>query len=282
MSERRSEPIDIGGAFAWKPPPLDFVVPGFLAGTVGVLTAPGGSGKSFFALQLCVSVACEAEDGNLLGLDINRHGPTLYLAAEDPELVLWHRLFALGQFLSPEAREAVKTRMTVQSLLGARLDLNNPRHLERLHEVCARGLRLAVIDTLSRCHTVEENNNEQMAELLGGLERISVETGSAILLVHHTGKGESMGDLVMAARGASALVHNARWCGFLAKPTRSEIEQGRDAARHVKFGASKQNYGPPLPEHWYERREGGVLVPVHPTETAPPETATGRTSRKRF
>jgi RecA-family ATPase len=281
MPERRSEPINIGGAFAWKPPPLDFVVPGFLAGTVGVLTAPGGSGKSFFSLQLCISVAAEA--GNLLGLDISRHGPTLYLAAEDPELVLWHRLHALGQFLSPEAREAVKTRMTVQSLLGARLDLNNPRHLERLHEVCARGLRLAVIDTLSRCHTVEENNNEQMAELLGGLERISVETGSAILLVHHTGKGESMGDLAMAARGASALVHNARWCGFLAKPSRSEIEQGRDAARHVKFGASKQNYGPPLPEQWYERQDGGVLapVPVQP-ETAPPETATGRTSRKRF
>ena len=115
MPERRSEPIDIGGAFAWEPPPLDFVVPGFLAGTVGVLTAPGGSGKSFFALQLCVSVACEAEGGNLLGLDISRHGPTLYLAAEDPELVLWHRLFALGGFLSPEAREAVKTQMTVQS-----------------------------------------------------------------------------------------------------------------------------------------------------------------------
>jgi RecA-family ATPase len=173
--------------------------------------------------------------------------------------------------------------MTVQSLVGARLDLTDSRHLARLHEVCARGLRLVVIDTLSRCHRCEENSNEQMAELMCGLERVAAETGANILLIHHTSKGESMGDIALAARGASALVHNARWCGFLAKPTRIEIEQGYDAARHVKFGVSKQNYGPPLPEQWYERQDGGVLrpVPVQP-ETAPPETATGRTSRKRF
>lgn len=277
------EPINIADAFSHKPPPLDFVIPGFLAGTVGVLTAPGGSGKSFFALQLCVSVSCEDEGGNLLGLDISRHGPTLYLAAEDPELVLWHRLFALGRFLPPAAREEVAARMTVQSLVGARLNLNNPQHLARLYEVCARGLRMVVIDTLSRCHKAEENSNEQMAELMSGLERVAAATGASILLVHHTSKGESIGDLALAARGASALVHNARWCGFLAKPSKSEIEQGYDAARHVKFGVSKQNYGPPLPEQWYERQDGGVLVPVPvQPETAPPETATGRTSRKRF
>ena len=278
MSEKMSEPINIAGAFAHKSPPLDFLIPGFLAGTVGVLTAPGGSGKSFFALQLCVSVACEAEGGNLLGLAVSRHGPTLYLSAEDPELVLRHRLFALGRFLPPAAKKAVENQMTVQSLVGAGLDLGNPRHLARLYEVCAGGLRLAVIDTLSRCHRAEENNNEQMAELMGGLERVAVETGTSILLIHHTGKSESMGDLAMAARGASALVHNARWCGFLARPTKSETEQGYDAARCVKFGTSKQNYGPPLPEHWYERRDGGVLVPVQPAETAPPET--GRTRKR--
>ncbi|WP_152546017.1 AAA family ATPase, partial [Bordetella bronchiseptica] len=42
--------LDIMAAFTNEPPELDFIWPGFLAGTVGALVAPGATGKSFFAL----------------------------------------------------------------------------------------------------------------------------------------------------------------------------------------------------------------------------------------
>ena len=43
--------LDIMAAFTNEPPELDFIWPGFLAGTVGALVAPGATGKSFFALE---------------------------------------------------------------------------------------------------------------------------------------------------------------------------------------------------------------------------------------
>lgn len=42
-------------------PKLDFVLPGLLSKTVGVLVATGATGKSFFALQLLMSVASGAD-----------------------------------------------------------------------------------------------------------------------------------------------------------------------------------------------------------------------------
>lgn len=61
--------IDVQAAFENDPPALDFVWPGFLAGTVGALVAPGGAGKSFWALEAAMAVAGgDAPGSDLLGL----------------------------------------------------------------------------------------------------------------------------------------------------------------------------------------------------------------------
>lgn len=50
--------LDIMAAFTNEPPELDFIWPGFLAGTVGALVAPGATGKSFLLLKRpCQSLA---------------------------------------------------------------------------------------------------------------------------------------------------------------------------------------------------------------------------------
>ncbi|WP_223925546.1 AAA family ATPase, partial [Aeromonas caviae] len=48
-------------AFQQEPPQLDFIWPGFLAGTVGALVAPGATGKSFWALQAMDIAASSAQ-----------------------------------------------------------------------------------------------------------------------------------------------------------------------------------------------------------------------------
>jgi hypothetical protein len=53
--------IDLANCFEIAPEPLDFVLPGFLAGTVGGLVSPGGVGKSTFALEICIAVACSVD-----------------------------------------------------------------------------------------------------------------------------------------------------------------------------------------------------------------------------
>lgn len=73
-------PINILEAFAAAPPPLDYVLPNMVAGTVGALVSPGGAGKSMLALQLAAQIAGGPD---LLGVGELPTGPVIYLPAED-------------------------------------------------------------------------------------------------------------------------------------------------------------------------------------------------------
>lgn len=266
--------INIIEAFQQEPPQLDFIWPGFLAGTVGALVSPGGVGKSYWALEASMAVACSVPGGDLLGLRPEHTGPVVYLAAEDPEPVLVQRLHAIGRYLSTEAREAIAERLFIEPIMGSRLDLMNEKHLPRFIEYSA-GARLVVIDTLSRFHRLDENSNGDMASLVAVLEQVAVTTGASVLYLHHVSKGLALAgqsDQQQAARGASALIDNARWCGFVTRMTEDESKRwsgrgdrkpiGDRRGLFVRFGVSKQNYGTPMLDRWYERHEGGVLRPV--------------------
>ena len=139
------------------------------------------------------------------------------------------------------------------------------------------GARLIVLDTLSRIHDRDENSNGDMAKLVATLEHIAARTGASVLYLHHVSKGsarEGQTDQQQAARGASALIDNARWCGFVAKMTEDEAKSLSDRAYDrqpigkdrrgffVRFGVSKQNYDATPHDQWYQRRDGGVLLPV--------------------
>ena len=83
--------IDILQAFEETPPPLDFVLPGLLAGTVGGIVSPGGAGKSMLALELAILVATGRDLSGFSG-GVQRHtGKVVFLAAEDPADALRHR-----------------------------------------------------------------------------------------------------------------------------------------------------------------------------------------------
>ena len=104
-------PINILEAFAAAPPPLDYVLPNMVAGTVGALVSPGGAGKSMLALQLAAQIAGGPD---LLGVGELPTGPVIYLPAEDPPTAIHHRLHALGAHLSAEERQAVADGLSCQ------------------------------------------------------------------------------------------------------------------------------------------------------------------------
>lgn len=268
--------IDLRAAFENEPPTLDFIWPGFLVGTVGALIAPGATGKSFWALEAAMSIACSVAGGDLVGLAPARTGRVVYLAGEDPEPALIRRVHAMGQHLDQAAREAIAENLTLEPIMGQGKNVMDDRQLRRLISDYA-GARLIVLDTLSRIHNCDENSNGDMARLIGQLEKIAVGTGAAILFLHHVSKGSARDcqtDQQQAARGASALIDNARWCGFVAKMTEDEAQRfsdrsydrepiGNDRRGYfVRFGVSKQNYDSTPLDRWYSRHAGGVLLPV--------------------
>lgn len=272
--------INILDAFKQEPPELDFIWPGFLTGTVGALVAPGATGKSYWALEAAMAVACTVAGGDLVKLNPTKTGPVVYLAGEDPEPALIRRLHAIGSHLDESARQSISDNLILEPIMGKRLNVMDQRHLNRLIEYCS-GARLIVLDTLSRIHQLDENSNGDMAKVVGTLEHVAATTGASVLYLHHISKGsakDGQGDQQQAARGASALVDNARWCGFVAKMTEQESEKlsdrpgdrapiGNDRRGFfIRFGVSKQNYDATPLDQWYERREGGVLLPVELVE----------------
>lgn len=105
--------IDVRAAFECEPPVLDFIWPGFLAGTVGALVAPGATGKSFWALEAAMSIACSVAGGDLVGLAPAHTGRVVYLAGEDPPPALVRRIHAIGQHLGHAARQAIAENLAL-------------------------------------------------------------------------------------------------------------------------------------------------------------------------
>lgn len=244
---------------------FDFVLPGMLAGTVGSLVSPGGVGKSFFALQLALLVGTGHD---LLGLDHPvKIGRVAMLCLEDPEDALRHRIHALGKYLPPEVRAKMHEQVQIFALLGKKTNIFDPPFFGWVQQA-ARGTRLVIIDTLRRVHSEDENDAAKMSDLLARLEQIAEQERCAILFLHHTTKNAALGgqtDVQQASRGSSVLTDNIRWQSYLAVMTDGEASkhgvQKDERRRHVRFGVSKQNYGPPLDELWLERGQGGVLGP---------------------
>jgi RecA-family ATPase len=258
--------LDLRNAFTTQPPPLDFVLPGMIAGTVGALVAQGGAGKSWVALELAMAVAGGPD---LLEIGIEATGPVLYLPAEDPELALQHRLFAAAPQFDDAARDQLAEALEIVPLMGRSVDLMTSAWASAVERM-AEGKRLVVIDTLRRFHSGDENSAGDMAKLLGVMERLCASTGASMLFLHHTAKGAALngaGDQQQASRGSSVLVDNVRGGQFnLSGMTEAEarahgIDPG-ERRQFVRLVQAKANFGAPIPDMWFRRADGGILLPA--------------------
>ena len=283
----------------------DYVFPGLPVGAVGALIAPGGYGKSFIALELVTAVACPQAD--LAGFTPPKAGLAAYINAEDGYFPLAKRLAWIGERLPLEARNTAAASLSIGLATGCLIDLGrkplstdlDPEPDEEYGdsitdvEVLAKrfdGYRLIVIDTLTRFHSLDENNNGQMSQLVSILEYLAKRPGAAVLFIHHTNKAairEGSTDSQAAGRGASALTDNVRYSAFLARMTEAEAKEcgvsPDDRGLYLRFGVSKQNYGLPQEDRWLERKEGGVLVPAKLPNAQPrPEPRKGKTDDGRF
>jgi RecA-family ATPase len=267
--------------FEAEPHHLDFVLPGLIKGTVGLIVAPGASGKSFWLLQAALSIS---SGENLAGFQPETAGEVLYVNAEDPQEIVQNRLISMGSLLHKEAREKAIVDTSIIDMRGKMLDITDTAHLESIIKL-AYGVRLIIIDTLSRIHTIDENDNGKMSGIVSRLEKVGKETGAAILVAHHTNKMSQVDDFKenqAASRGASSLVDNSRFVCFINKMSEkncADFTNGfgnsikkEDAHKYVKYGISKQNYGEPVAGMWFKRGAGGVLLPTILHETGEDKT----------
>ena len=260
------ESMDVEWCFSHKPPPLDFVIPSFVAGTVGCCAAAGSTGKSFASLQIAMGICSNLADEALLNIGAKKEGEVAIFNAEDPDTVLNERLYSISAYLPKESIELINQRLKIIPLTGMGVDILDKSWQQKVLRV-GEGKRLLVFDTFTRWHRLDENSNGQMSQVVGAFEMIAKQTGAAILFLHHTNKGSAFNfeqDRQQSTRGASAIVDNCRFQSYLQVLSQDEAKDCgiSDEARkmYVQLGNNKENYGTPTAAKWLKRGDGGVLL----------------------
>lgn len=258
--------LDLNWALNAPLEPLDSVLPGLLPGTLGLLVAPGGTGKSNVALDISVSVALGRPTAGGL-FPAGRPGKVIFLAGEENDRLLAERLRNMvseGEQESPHLHEnLILLPMSGESCVLIADGRPTPLY-DNLKALC-EGARLVIVDPVRRIHTGDENDSSDATRLVVALEQLAKASGAAVLGLHHANRASTIdASSQHAARGSSALVDGARWqlnMSRMDEKTAANLmvsEAGRPLYVAVDF--AKTNYLSPRPRCWLKRQPGGRLI----------------------
>lgn len=247
-------------AFSKILPPPFYILPSLRPRTVGLIVAQEGVGKSFLALEIGLA---KATGHDMTGIGISGPGNVIYFSKEDPPEIIEERLQSIGPFIESDEALARADGLEIVSLYGRPATLVSEKSVvnEKLIRQIIKigsGKVLLIFDTLRKLHDLEENSSGEMKILLEVFDRIALETGAAVLLVHHTNKTSNLsgqqGDQ-SSARGSNAIVGNTRWSLHL-----ETVKNEESGEKRIKVTIPRASYGPEGGEWWLERTDGGVLV----------------------
>ena len=231
---------------------------------VSVLGAPGGTGKTAYALAIALSVALGRP---LVEEPVHSPGGAWIYNLEDPRDELLRRVQAAliahripgsdltGRLFLDSGRDQP---LVVAARLPDGTVVATPLVQALIDELQRRQVTLLVVDPFVKSHRLEENRNEQIDFAAALWSRVADAAGCAVLLVHHFRKGGIAGD-ADAFRGASALVDAARAAVALRSMDEKEAERfGVDEEERwffVRADNAKLNLAPrPLDATWLQLR----------------------------
>lgn len=178
-----------------EPPPMKWLVEDLVCqGDVNLLIGAPGLGKSWLMMDLALGVI--GGKSEWLGRPVKSNGPVLYIDEENPEDIIYHRFRKLGL----KSSDAGKIHYLYRPGIWV-----NKEPDALLEEALNIEPSLIILDSLSRIHSEDENNANKMAELFrNGIQPLARETGAAVMVIHHTIKGDSENSF-QRARGSGDL-----------------------------------------------------------------------------
>jgi len=203
-----------------------WAIPNLLPEGLTILAGRPKCGKSWLSFDLCLSVA---RGGMALGNQPAKQGKALYLALEDSQRRLQDRLLQLIQE-GDAPNDLLFTTELPRYDQGGMLALEN--WLDA-HPDC----RLVVLDTLGRFRPTAKGGEGYAEEtaLLGCLQRLALDKGIALVVIHHTRKAKaenSGGDPLDDVLGSTGLTGVADSIWVLKRPRTEAVAQlfmtGRD------------------------------------------------------
>ena len=245
-------------------------------GAVTVLVAPGGTGKSAYAMAVGIALA-----GNraVLGDRIFDRVNVAIFNLDDPMDELERRV-AATMIAHKIRREELDGRLFLEDCDGHRLCIAaqekdetgffiaNPDEKALVELIKENNIGLVVCDPFAESHSLEENSNPHMVAAAAAWRRIARATNCAILLVHHVRKGDAAGS-IDAARGAKALTDSARAGLLMTTMTGSEAEQFKidddERLAYVRLDDAKRNMAPAAKAKWFKLQPINLGNTFHPT-----------------
>jgi hypothetical protein len=182
----------------YKYRPVEPIIEGVLdPGGTALIAAPAKSYKSFFALQLGLSIAAGVP---FLGMEIDQPRRVLYVNLEIAEHRLQERLRKLRNGMGEACpRESLRNLVTWSPDRRHRPQFDNPagrptdRPRNKLWEILhdarnsLRPFDVVIIDPLRRVHAKQENDSREMQEVFNAIDDLA-RSGPAVIVLHHAGK----------------------------------------------------------------------------------------------
>ena len=248
-----------------------------IRGFVTVLVAPGGTGKSAYAMAVGMALAARRQ---FLGDHIFAPVNVAIINLDDPMDELERRVAAV-MLAHKIPRQDLDGRLFLEDCDGHGLTLAaparddngfyvaNPDEQALIALIRENDIGLIVCDPFAESHTLEENSNPQMIQAAAVWRRIARATNCAVLLVHHVRKGDSTG--IDAARGAKALTDSARVGLLMTTMSAGEAEEfgisDDDRLSYVRLDDAKRNMAAAAKARWFQLRSvrlGNCFDPLYP------------------
>lgn len=235
--------------------PTPWRVPGFVAdGTLTILSAEAGMGKSIFLQALCHGIAV---GGFVAGIPCVQ-GIAMYVDGEMGPAMFAGRMRKTG---------VSECSFDYIDALGLDISITNPYDLGWIAEhIADSGARFVVIDSLRRlAPSKSENDSNDMAPTVAGVAKLARDTDAAIVLVHHKGDGEKF------FRGSSAIKDQAdALFGMLpVNPDDDNDLRRKITCRGVRGKAPRYAEAPPDLFVVIDYEAGGVVSTDAPPPPAP-------------
>lgn len=213
---------------------VDWLVRGAIQrGGNGMIVAPPGSGKSYLAADLALSLAMKAP---FLGLPVMGRYKVAYMSREDHATLTAWRM----KHLYEGKRNAEYLDLDGYLMMNSKREMpmftfdseENIRTVMR--DLEKFGPDVIIFDVLKVLHGSEENDNTAMHKVMDKITRMTTALNCQAIVVHHEGKADTGGgSLKKRARGASAIGGWPEW--VFALSIKNPLDPQSEWIRRVEF-----------------------------------------------
>ena len=240
-------------------------------GTVTLLNAHAGSGKSLFALTMAIHIALGLP---IIGAETSR-GKVAYMSLEDPENVVQERMFKVFNELPDGLRQIdeLAAKIMIIDRYGLSTYVAANKYGNNISPQIAGDLSLLLkehkitclfVDTFIRTDCLNESDHAQMGRLLATYEWIAKDAECGLVLLHHLPKGDAN---MTAARGTSAIIDNAKSAMLLeivndkeaSKLAEEDIKPAGAKGLLIGVTHTKHNYSTEHPKQYLVMTLDGTL-----------------------